>query len=992
MTRQCRSCGAPLPVEARFCPTCGAGLSPPPAATGDASAVDSLERSGQSQDELETATRPPGVPPGLPRREAVALQPGRAFGPYRLIRRIGEGGFGQVWEAVHVGTGRRVALKVLMAAPPAGPERIERFKREGRLAASLSHPNCVYVFSAEEIEGQPAITMELMPGGTLQDLVRKDGPLPYRKAVDCTLDILDGLEAAHAAGVIHRDIKPSNCFLGPSGSVRVGDFGLARTLEADSDLTATGSFVGTPAYASPEQVRGRDVDASSDLYSIGATLYTLLTGRSPFAGAGGAQLLARILTEPPTPISDHGVRVPAGLQRVVMRLLAKEKSRRYPGCGVLRAALRPYSSGGLAMGGLGGRLAAILVDTAAIQAAVGLVAGAEYFVRPLTLPHQLSALALTFVYFAFQEWLWGRSLGKRLFGLRVVTAEGGTPGPGSIALRVGLFAGVLYAPVIGLLVASPGGSSPDPSRSLPFWVLGIALPYAALLGTMRSSNGFAALHDLASRTRVKATVPSRSSVPDVTSRLAAPAEPSARSFAPYEDARVVWATASESLLVARDPELRREVWVHSFQDGARALPPSSLTRDRPGRLRWLQGSRAAGDTWDAYEAPSGIGLAEWVAAKGKLPWASLREILLDLAEELEAREGGPEAATPPSVRHVWVDGHGQTRLLDFPSRPGPGERVREWRSFLHQVLLFGCEGRLLGPPPLGRTPGVPLPEYARPLVRLVCGLGPPPSRPAEVAARLTDVAGRPPGVSRLRRLGPLFVTAVPGLFMLFSVTLALLGAPDVVRLAGTLRRAGAALERLDAVGAPEPERERALRLLQARAYAELRDVSTSSSNPVAVRVATEALGSLEADERAAAEALSRERRPTAAELADARRELEAIEPSASPWGLTLGFLLFGIAPLAIPALLLAPLARGGALLWLFGTSLQTLDGRRAGRVRSLLRAAVVWAPFVLFQLWQPWTVFHVVFPLVLAAGVGSALARPERGIPDLVVGTHLVPR
>jgi uncharacterized RDD family membrane protein YckC len=889
-----------------------------------------------------------------------------------------------------------VALKVLMAAATAGPEPIERFKREGRLAASLSHPNCVYVFSAEEIEGQPVITMELMPGGTLQDLLSKDGPLPYRKAVDCTLEILDGLEAAHAAGVIHRDIKPSNCFLDPSGSVRVGDFGLARTLEADSDLTATGSFLGTPAYSSPEQVRGRDVDASSDLYSVGATLYALLTGRPPFAGDGGVQVLARILTEPPTPISDHGVRVPRGLQRVVMRLLAKDKSRRHPGCGALRAALRPYSSGGLAMGGLGGRLAAILVDTAAIQAAVGLAAGAEYFVRPLTLPHQLSALALTFAYFALQEWLWGRSLGKRLFGLRVVTAEGGTPGPGSIALRVGLFAGALYAPVIGLLVASPGESSPDPSRSLSFWVLGIALPYAALLSTMRRSNGFAALHDLASRTRVKAPVPSRSSVPDVTSRPAATAERSPRPFASYEDARVVWATASESLLVARDPELRREVWVHSFRDGGRALPPASLTRDRPGRLHWLQGSRA-GDTWDAYEAPSGIGLQEWVAAKRTLPWATLREILLDLAEELEARQGGPEAATPLSVRHVWVDGHGQTRLLDFPSRAGVGEPVqewrgRDWRSFLHQVLLFGCEGRLVGPPPRGRTPRAPLPEYARPLVRLVCGPGPPPSKPSEIAARLKEVAGKPPRVSRLRRLGVLFVTAVPGLFMLFSVTLAVLGAPEAVRLSGTLRRAGAALERLDGVPAPEPEKERALRLLQAHAYAELRDVSTSSSNPVAVRVATEAIGRLGADERAAAEARLRERRPTAAEIAAARRELEAIEPSASPWGLTLGFLLFGIAPLAIPALLLAPLARGGALLWLFGTSLQTLDGQRATRARSLLRAAVAWAPFVLFVVWQPWAVFHVVFPLVLAAGVGSALARPERGIPDLVVGTHLVPR
>jgi uncharacterized RDD family membrane protein YckC len=939
------------------------------------------------------------VAPGPSRREPLGLRPGQEFGSYRLVRLIGQGGFGQVWEAASARNGRRVALKVLIATRSATREEIERFKREGRLAASLSHPNCVYVFSAEEIEGRPVITMELMPGGTLQDLLRK-GPLPYWKAVDYTLQIVDGLEAAHASGVIHRDIKPSNCFLDPSGSVRVGDFGLAKTLETQSDLTATGSFLGTPAYASPEQVKGRHVDAASDLYSVGATLYALLTGKAPFAGDGPAQVLARILSEPPTPFAEHGERVPRGLQRVVMRLLAKDKSRRPPGYRALRAALWPYSSRGLTTGGLGGRLAAVVLDSAVIQVAVGLALGAEYLVHPLTLPHQVAVLALTFAYFALQEWRWGRTVGKRLFGLCVVTADGGTPGLDSIALRVGVFAGVLYVPVIGLLVSSPDMSSRELGSSLAFWALGIALPYAALTGTMRRANAFAALHDLASRTRVKATALSRSSVPDLRWSLTEKATPSPRSFGPYEDARVVWEEGNESLFAARDPDLRRDVWIHSFRDyGGTARPPSP-TQDRRGRLHWLQGSRAAGDDWDAYEAPSGIGLVEWVAVKRRLPWASVREILHDLAVELEARQGQAGPAPPLSVRHVWVDGHGQTRLLDFPFRRGPGEGAearprRDWRAFLHEVLIFGGEGRLLGEEPLGgRTPRVPLPEHARPVVRRICGLGPPPAAPAEIASALEDLAGRPAAVSRLRRLGPLFVTAVPALFMLFSITFAVLGAPKAVRLSGTLRRSAAALASLDATGeAPEREaRKRLLQGLRAQVYAELAEVSTRSSNPVAVRVAREALGGLGADERAVLDARREERPLSAEETAQARRELEALEPSASLWGLVLGFLLFGIAPLAIPALILAPIARGGALLWLFGMSLQTLDGRRAGRGRSLLRAVVVWAPFVLFQLWQPWAAFHVVFPLVLAIGLVSPLVRPDRGIPDLIVGTCLVPR
>jgi hypothetical protein len=255
------------------------------------------------------------------------------------------------------------------------------------------------------------------------------------------------------------------------------------------------------------------------------------------------------------------------------------------------------------------------------------------------------------------------------------------------------------------------------------------------------------------------------------------------------------------------------------------------------------------------------------------------------------------------------------------------------------------------------------------------------------------VAARPPAVTRMKRLGPLFLTSLPGLLMLFTLTVAALGAPETMRLAGTLRRSGAALERLAAAGGPEQEaRGEALRLLRAHTYGRLQAVIRSAPDPVAVRVATGALDTVGADERSTMEALLKDRRPSRERLAAARRELEALRPSASLWGLSLGFLLYGIAPLGIPALILAPLVRGGALLALFGVALQTSNGERAGRTRSLLRAVVVWAPILLSRLWQPWIVLHVAFPLVLAAGVGYALARPDRGVADLIAGTHLVPR
>jgi serine/threonine protein kinase len=213
-----------------------------------------------------------GVTHALPLNHRDSLSPGQTYGPYLIHRLLGKGGMGEVYEAEHRETGRRVALKVLADRDPL-PEARERFLREGRLAAAISHPNSVYIYGTEEIAGQWAISMELLGGGSLKDRLRETGPLSTEDAVAAILQIIGGLEAAAAAGVLHRDIKPANCFVELDGTVKIGDFGLSlSTLARDrsrSQLTQSGAFMGTPAFASPEQLRGDDLDVRSDIYSVG---------------------------------------------------------------------------------------------------------------------------------------------------------------------------------------------------------------------------------------------------------------------------------------------------------------------------------------------------------------------------------------------------------------------------------------------------------------------------------------------------------------------------------------------------------------------------------------------------------------------------------------------------------------------------------------------------------------------------------------------------
>jgi len=247
-----------------------------------------------------------------------------------VVRLLGRGGMGEVYEAEHLDTHRCVALKVLNHTLATVTDRA-RFLREGQLAASVNHPNSVYVFATEEIDGTLVIVMELASGGTLKDVVHARGPMPPAAAVDAILQVIDGLEAAAAIGVLHRDVKPSNCFVDSDGTVKIGDFGLSIPAQAQdaTQLTLTGTVLGTPAFAPPEQLRGESLDVRSDLYATGATLYYLLTGQPPFAGDGVVQVVANVLGRDADSPKRLRPDLPDALAQVVQRCLAKDPEERY---------------------------------------------------------------------------------------------------------------------------------------------------------------------------------------------------------------------------------------------------------------------------------------------------------------------------------------------------------------------------------------------------------------------------------------------------------------------------------------------------------------------------------------------------------------------------------------------------------------------------------------------------------------------------------------
>jgi len=656
---RCRRCGAEIPGDStdHLCPAC-------------------LMSGALKPSDSETGTPAPAQEEATSRYER--LQFPREFGGYRLLGLLGRGGMGTVYEAEELATGRRVALKMLEQELDS-PDLRQRFLREGRLAAGVNHPNSLYVFGSEEIEGLPVITMEIAGSGTLKDRLDREGPLPVTDAVDAILDVITGLEAAFAEGILHRDIKPSNCFVSPDGSVKVGDFGLSVSTLArvDTFVTNPGQIMGTPAYASPEQLRGDNLDLRADIYSVGATLYTLLTDRAPFEGENVVQVVANAINNPPTPMSEWQTDIPPELERVVSRCLAKDPEGRFSDYMALRNALLSFSSREPEPASLKVRasagwidfLIAFLVPYVILMFSIGNEAFHFRLIMERTLAsasHYLVFIGCGLLYFTLAEGFWGGGFGKRFRGLRVVRPDGRRPGPGRALLRILLpVLGVegIRIPIVLTFITATTINDLTTAEIVVYSAATSLCPLIPILFTLkaRRENRFATLWDMLSGTRV---------VVNPKGTLRAAIEPATRLSDSLEDAEQIgpYLITGELIpgewLAATDPILRRPVWLRRRD----ASGPSDARREiaRQGRLRWLQKVESDETTWDAFEAVPGTPLSTLIEGGQRLPWATLRHWLHDLASELLAAAGDQTLPEELSLDSVWITTRGHVLLLDDP--------------------------------------------------------------------------------------------------------------------------------------------------------------------------------------------------------------------------------------------------------------------------------------------------------------------------------------
>jgi tetratricopeptide (TPR) repeat protein/predicted Ser/Thr protein kinase len=266
---------------------------------------------------------------------------GKTISHYKILEKLGEGGMGVVYKAEDLMLGRTVALKFLPPDSVAREEDRARLIQEARAAAALLHPNICPIHEISEADGRTFIAMAHIEGRSLMDRIA-ESPLPLDEALPVARQIGDALAAAHAKGIIHRDIKPANIMLTADGRPMLMDFGLAK-VSGTTKLTRTGTTMGTVAYMSPEQVQGREADQRSDIWALGAVLYEMVSGRSPFSGDYEAAMLYSILNEDPEPLAKEGGDVPAGLDGIIAKALAKDPARRYQGAAELVADLDALS-------------------------------------------------------------------------------------------------------------------------------------------------------------------------------------------------------------------------------------------------------------------------------------------------------------------------------------------------------------------------------------------------------------------------------------------------------------------------------------------------------------------------------------------------------------------------------------------------------------------------------------------------------------------------
>ncbi|HMP04448.1 MAG TPA: protein kinase [Gemmatales bacterium] len=822
----CAWCGRPLPVESTI-------DQPTPAKLPITGSTGSLAPGLSSTTGLPSTVLPDEAPAQAETAGGTAL----TIGEYRIHRKIGSGGMGTVYEGAEMSSGRPVAVKIMKPGLASTPGAIERFRQEGRLASLIAHPRCVFVFKADEEAGSPYIVMERVPGATLKDLVTQQGPLPPPVAVAKMIDILDGLVEAHTIGVIHRDVKPSNCFLMPDGRVKIGDFGLSKFVPQDWDeeqrarlneLTRSGVFLGTPLYASPEQIRGEAVDFRTDVYSAAATLFFLLTGKAPHETTDPTQTVARIVSEPPPSPRRLRPEVPHALADVVLRGLERQRERRWQSLEEFREALLPFVMGQLKPALRLPRLRAFLLDGLVLLPFFLLIAQVVERLMPFSKYGWTSELTrdgpialLVLFYFGLCEGLTGQTVGKWLLRLKVRSMRWGhAPGKRQTLVRVLLFFTVTLLAGRAVYYLSP------------FPWLGYLVNLAGLLvivDTMRLGNNYRGLHDLASRTVVvQLPWPRRRHVPPAVDP---PLRPRA-SFIPerigtFRVHGTVRIKLAETILAGYDPVLERQGWLPVPPAGLPGPPAPRPHPRRPTRLRWLasgelslppehwaEAARAWAigsssgrvDTlrWDAFLAGEGCPLPQALGPEG-LNWAVARPLLEDLADELAA--GLADGTLPDELApdYLWVQPNGRILLIGSTLEGGveaPIRRQRRALAFLGRVarlLLEGQDRQPEQPEPIR----APIPAHAREIVDRLVGMGTPYGSIDEFQRRLRETADLPTGMSvalRLSLLGLSGLVLAPVLIAMFVVGRYYHEIEPTIRLTTQIRRAERVLRWLDEPG------------------------------------------------------------------------------------------------------------------------------------------------------------------------------------------------
>lgn len=814
MRCRCPSCQTELSFEGeapRFCSRCGSSLSTIITAE--------LEATGVYTPEEKTY-----VPYGSDGKPSATPD---QVGGYRLVRKIGSGGMGSVYEAEDLASGQRVALKLVKRGSELSDSGTQRFRQEGRLASSISHPRCVFVIAADEDRGQPYIVMELMPGQTFNDLVRSEGPLPASKAVALICDIIDGLQEAHRMGLVHRDVKPANCFMDERGRAKIGDFGLAKVLDQKNagdaptamELTGTGTFIGTPLYAAPEQIKGQQVDQQVDVYAVGATLYYLLTGKAPFEDQQSVTaVLARIVSEDPDPLSGVRQDLPAGLEAVVSKALERDRSRRYRDLESLRQSLQAYLPGRHRIVRLGLRVAAYLVDLAAATIVLGLFGFLMGFLVTLTsdeavheaidrifednfISSLIFAVLIQTFFFLIPESLWGTTLGKWCFRLRLTDPDkGGKPSARKVLARNGIFFVVtMVLHWILILATNPPKQTItvvkeadeeatttwhlDAGNTTVSNIVGLLI----LSMTMRRRNGYRGLHELYSGTATiwLPPLPPRGQL-DITRQASAIPAKATKLETPlviggFTISHAMWNDGNATVYIGRDERLSRSVWLWLRPAECGKIDAARRSVSRPTRWRWIGGGVHEGRTWDAFLATPGVTLQSLIDQGQTLDWTATYHMLVELTDELSAAQADQSNPMLCSTQQLWIQQRGNVQWLDVPISPGsppvaspsPAEQL----SFLGQASRVALEGSMmLSGESLKRA--IPVSGYSL-INRLL-------AEPVQIASvqelqqELTPLAERPFIVKRWARIRSMIVQAIWFIVLMIVSTFIVVGIGFVV--------------------------------------------------------------------------------------------------------------------------------------------------------------------------------------------------------------------